>query len=231
MMAGPVYVAFPTANMARAKATLARWHGQGYRSIVYVDPDVEAEWLGPTQIVIGAGSYPGYYVAQNHLARLACAMGAGAVVLAGDDMDPDPNLRADQILQECRDHAHGELFVMQPCGDPQGMDETCRPAAARICGSPWVGRDYVRCGYGGEGPFWSGYMHFYGDEELKSTAEANAVLWMRPDLTQFHHHWSFGHGAQAPYQKRNSDLWWGRDKALFMARRLAGWPGSALAPM
>lgn len=55
--------------------------------------------------------------------------------------------------------------------------------------SAWIGREFARRAYGGNGPLWDAYTHMFVDEELKCVAEKNGVYWMRPDLVQLHMHW------------------------------------------
>jgi hypothetical protein len=171
------------------------------------------------------GRYPGVWRAWNALARavFASCPDTESVVLVGDDMDPDPNndaARMADIYRECFPALDG---VMQPCGDPQGTDRRGMRAAARICGSPWVGRRWALEAYDGLGPVNGAYRAFYADEELKLYAEQRSKLVMRPDLTQFHRHWSWGHLPRQPYHVRNQADW-ASDKALFESRKEANFP-------
>ena len=155
------------------------------------------------------GPYPGVWKAWNALAHTALKLGADVCVLAGDDMDPDPSKYADEIaLQYLVRFPDGD-GVMQPCGDPQGNG-----AAQRICGSPWVGRKWIQ----ERGPVCDLYTAFYADEELKLVAEKAGKLWMRPDLTQYHRHWSWGHQPRQDYHERNQESWVA-DKELFEKRK------------
>jgi hypothetical protein len=104
------------------------------------------------------------------------------------------------------------------------MDGSGKSAATRICGSAWFGRGWIERAYQGLGPTWPNYYHFYADEELPAVAEKLGVMWWRPDLTQFHAHWSWGHTARQPYHQETSGKHWASDKDLFLKREAAGWP-------
>ena len=227
-MAANVWVAFPTANPPRSRETLAKWRERGYSSIALIDPD-QMDLDTGADITVRHIPYQGYYHAQNYLCRRALDQGAIAVVCAGDDMDPDPVADPARVAAECFARSGSSLFVMQPCGDTQGRDSSGRSAAERICGSPWVGPEYIRRGYQGRGPFCEDYHHQFGDEEAKIVAERNGALWMRGDLTQLHRHWSWGHMPKAPYQVA-AQKFANQDQKTFIARKAAGFPGSGLAP-
>lgn len=112
----------------------------------------------------------------------------------------------------------------------------------RICGSPWLGREFCRRMYNGSGPMFNGYYHNFADEELQHVARRLGVLWQRRDLNQEHRHWA----RQQPFQSgvhtglggdvRNRPHWaekincpkksdWVYSQALFNKRRAAGFPG------
>ena len=216
-----VVVCFPTVNAARGATATERWHARGYQVAVWVEGDFAAP---PADLVIRAKNYPGYWGATNYVARAAVASGADVVVCIGDDMDPDPTLLAEEIGRQFIDHFPGGLGVMQPTGDP--MDGT-----TRICGSPWLGAAWVRQAYRGAGPLWPEYRHYYGDEELLNVAKRHKLLWQRPDITHWHHHWCRNDRAREPiqpYQKANSDRWWKHDQAIFVRRKAAAFPCSDL---
>jgi hypothetical protein len=172
--------------------------------------------------------FTGYYRSINLLVDQALSLGADTVTCAADDMDPDPVATAQEIGKSYLERYPDGDGVLQACGDMQGMDGSGRQASARICGSPTFGRGWIERSYEGNGPFWSGYRSFYGDEELYNVALYHGLLWMAPEYTFLHRHWSFGWSEQSSYQKRNSDTWWNEDKALFDVRIEAGFPRSGL---
>lgn len=219
------FVVFPSASPSRAATAVEKWRDMGYQAAVYFNPGTP-ENCGAYQVWHGA--YKGYWDACNYMAHnlVNGSEQAQIVIFAADDIDPDPNHPMSEIAGEFAERFPDFFGVMQPCGDKQGIDKSGKPAAARICGSPWIGAGWVKNAYGGRGPTNPDYFHFYGDEELFHVAERYGVLWMRPDLLHFHHHWSWGHSQQQPYQKRNSDGHWEKDKALYQARAAAGFSGS-----
>jgi hypothetical protein len=85
---------------------------------------------------------------------------------------------AKQIAKECTAHFGGTFGVMQPTGD-----RWANGSIDRICGSPWLGREFCTRMYHGKGPMYGGYLHMFGDEELQHVATRLGVLWQRRDLT------------------------------------------------
>lgn len=222
-----IWVCYPTANISRAVAARERWNAQGYQVAMYFNvgaASCDADYAYHDQ-------YRGYWHACNQLARiLFYERQADLVVYAADDIEPEKKHSAEMIGREYFKRFPDGLGVMQPCGDPQGDRIEGKAAGARICGSPWFGKAWHDRAYQGRGPTLDQYYHFYGDEDLKEVAEKQSLLWMRPDLVQFHRHWSWGHAPQQDYQKRNSNEHWNSDKELFERRKKAGFPGSEILP-
>ena len=216
-----VYVCFPSADVSRAAIAKKKWQSKGYKVSLFFDTDRES--IDADSVVFG--DYKGYWNACNKLAAGSFAKGADVVVFAADDIDPDPNHSAQKIAAEYLAKYPDGFGVMQPAGDLQGIDSSGKPAAARICGSPWFGKGWNDRAYQGKGPTHDGYFHFYGDEDLYEVASRLDVLWVRSDLTQFHRHWSWGHSQQTSYQRRNSSKHWNTDKATFAVRKAEGFPG------
>lgn len=231
-----VYALCPVKLPERAKAVAQKWKDMGYRMVFFQDYGTKPF----TEELTICGAYNGYWRAMNSLADKLVAQTAithrpDAVVFMGDDMEPDPTKTAEAICREYLKRFPTGLGVMQPCGDQQGMDvdpnhpELGRiPAAARICGSAWFGREWIQRSYNGRGPTDDRYYHFYADESLKQVAEKLGVLWMRDDLTQMHKHWSWGHTERQDYHKQTSSTWWEIDKAIYMASKAAGFPEGRL---
>ena len=218
------WVLIPTALRTHALGHISVWYSAGYNVGLFVDNDayIDEDVRGYSHLLVAA-EYPGVWKAWNILAKAAIGLGAQVCVLAGDDMDPDEHWSGPKIMAEYIGHFPILDGVMQPCGDPQGKDANGVPAAARICGSPWVGQEWIERAYLGRGPVNSDYNAFYADEELLHYATRRGKLWMRPELVQFHHHWSFGHLPRQDYHERNQ-LTWQQDKDLFEARQKAGFP-------
>lgn len=224
-----VFVVFPSANPPRAYDTVLKWKQMGYQACVYLDTatagDTGAyhEWRGP---------YNGYWDACNWMAhQLVNGQEKAQIVIFGaDDIEPDANKTCAEIANEYMQRFPDLYGVMQPTGDRQGIDKTGQPASARICGSPWIGANWIKRAYQGKGATWEGYRSFYSDEELWHVAKRENVLWLAPEYSQKHLHWSWGHAPQTFYQKRNSNLYWIQDKDLFNKRLAENFPGSEPLP-
>jgi hypothetical protein len=218
-----VFLCVPTAGKSHVREQFSKWCGQGYRIAALtngttISPDFDhlltlhmhTEW------------YPGVWKSWNLLARAAFGMGADVVVLAGDDMDPDPRKTAREIADEYFARFRLGEGVMQPCGDPQGDLIDGQRNAGRICGSPWIGPKWIELSYG-YGAVCEDYYAFYADEELKILSEKMGLLWLRQDLMQYHRHWSWGHLPKQDYHERNQ-LQWNADQRMFLHRKGLGFP-------
>lgn len=160
-----------------AETCLSKWREMGYKIALWRDvgdPEI------PCDLLL-VGEYKGYHNAVNALCREILARDPDAewIVTGGDDMEPDPNKRAEVIAAECTEHFGGTFGVMQPTGDITAWSES---HVDRICGSPWMGREFCRRMYGGNGPFWHSYYHMYGDEEMHEVCKSLGLLWNRSDL-------------------------------------------------
>lgn len=121
--------------------------------------------------------------------------------------------------------------VMQPTGD-----RFANGSIDRIAGSPWIGREFARRMYGGNGPYWHEYRHMFLDEELQCVAEKHGVFWQRRDLIHLHQHFmrenahleSMAVKRDIPphLMEANSPEHWNKYQAIFKARKAAGFPGS-----
>lgn len=212
--------------------------------------------------------YLGYAATCNRLIREIIANDTNAewFICAGDDTLPDPNKTAEQIAFECADYFHmhhvqrylnGEgpdvngsaatFGVMQPTGDRWGEDDPTNrnlwpnaPANIdRVAGSPWIGREFARRMYQGQGPYWPEYTHQFVDEELQAVAVKMGVFWQRRDLIHYHDHWGrprkgerMGLAERMPafLAEANSPEHWKRAKQIFENRRVAGFPGHEAIP-
>jgi hypothetical protein len=124
---------------------------------------------------------------------------------------------------------YGVVNGFKDCADCNGSGRSA--IIDRICGSPWLGREFCRRVNGGTGPLHEGYFHNFADQELQEVARSLGVLWQRRDLVQTHQHWARPRGdwADAPSWAKaindpiQSD--WDQSKALFAERKAAGFPG------
>ena len=191
--------------------TLREWKDRGYKLAVWRD-----EGVSPLPVdIIAIGDYPGYAKSVNWLVRAAMEADPTCdwFVTGGDDVSPDLAQSPDEIAISCNRHflnldidkpwkgAHSDnplatFGVMQPPGDRWGADEPWArknwpnaPAYIdRICGSPWMGREFCRRANAGKGPLCEDYEHMYVDEHLQEYAKQLGILWQRRDLIQYHHH-------------------------------------------
>jgi len=231
--------------------TLREWKERGYKLAVWRDPGADP-LVGLIDYLI-LGEYEGYAVSVNRL--VDAAMGADPscewFVTGGDDVSPDLAHSPEEIARDCGMHfseyivgftqpfgsADGTMGVMQPTGDRWGADEPWArknfpnaPAYIdRICGSPWMGREFCRRANAGKGPLCEDYEHMYVDEHLQEYAKRLGILWQRPDLIQYHHHALRGGKSQSslpPHLKCRYEGSHFKDaKAIFdrhMAAKFAG---------
>ena len=177
--------------------------------------------------------YPGYAEAVNRLISQVMALDPHAewFVTGGDDVEPDLNHTADEIAGQLTAHFAGTFGVMQPTGD-----RFASGSIDRIAGSPWIGREFARRMYGGNGPYWHEYTHMFVDEEIQCVAEKYGVFWQRRDLIHLHQHFmrenahleSMAVKRDIPphLMEANSPEHWKKYQAIFKARKAAGFPGS-----
>lgn len=239
---------------AEAKLILDKWRAQGYKIALWRDNLLGSMSIPMDHLITGA--YPGYAQATNALVKAvlerdpACEWCIGG----GDDVEPDPGHTAEEIARQCSDrfYEHFELMypplrdkiagwaasaselktfgVMQPTGD-----RFANGSIDRICGSPWLGREFCRRMYQGNGPLFEGYRHMFVDEELQEIALKLGVLWQRPDLIHLHRHFqreddtaqsdAVRKPIPAHLVKWNTQEHWGESQKLFRARKAAGFPG------
>ena len=256
-----VWYAIPSArSLSVIEETIGKWLAMGYKVMLWrdkpaVDDFSEIQWAREMGVsATWQAVYPGYSQVVNALCReiLARDPAADWIVTGGDDVEPDPNKRADEIGRECSEYfaklywSAGNAFggveridnsptfgVMQPTGDDWYDFHGGKRSRIieRIAGSPWMGLEFCRRMNGGAGPLWPEYTHCFEDEELQNVAQKLGVLWQRPDLTHMHYHWSRqGHLKLSPeppahLKEATSRAHWEKYKALFEQRKAAGFPG------
>ena len=256
-----VWLAIPSARpVEEVVPVLKSWRERGYNIIIQRDPNCGSAYLGNVVDLQIERAYEGYAEAVNYLCKSIWAIEDSLVdffVVAGDDTLPDPNHSAEEIARECRSYFCKALYgeyaaeyvgdtaplksygamttfgVMQPTGDD--WSDSGGRIIERVAGSPWIGREFCRRMYGGNGPLWHGYYHMFEDEELQLVAQHHGVFWQRPDLIHKHMHWGrprdgekMAHVMRRPVflDRANSPDEWRKAKAEYEARRAAGWPGS-----
>lgn len=235
-----VWLTIPSARpIDEIRERLGRWRAMGYKISLWRngphrhdDVSALADWVTVTE------EYAGWGASINELARAVFALDDSCdwIVGGGDDTDPDPTRTADEIATQCSLHFDGTFGCCQPTGDRWGADEPWAlarfPEAPayidRICGSPWIGREFARRMNSGNGAFWPEYPHMFADEELQAIAQKLGVLWQRPDLTHHHEHPRRDGVQRTPdfAQEIYSAPHWVASEALFKTRKLLGFPGS-----
>jgi hypothetical protein len=216
-----VWLTIPSAKpAAECNAALDLWRNRGYRIAVFRDAGAKPV---NTDLLI-FGQYPGYYRAVNALCHAVLAIDHEAeyCVAAGDDMEPDPRETPWAIAEQCSRHFGGTLGIMQPTGDD--WTDSLGVIAERICGSPWLGADWIRRGLSGRGPTPETYFHMHGDEFLYNVAKKLGILWQRSDLSHRHNHWSRNSVPRPAYLEKASAEW-EASKARFERDRASGFPG------
>lgn len=227
-----VWFAIPSARPVEEVARcVAEWQAHGYRVALLrqgvLVPEVDLQ--APTE------KYLGWAKSTNILAHEIILRDPDAewIVGGGDDYLPDSNHIAEEVARECTTYFGGTFGIMQPTGDRWGEDEAWArerypdaPAYIdRIAGSPWMGREWCQCAYGGRGPLWAEYYHMFADEELQHVAIRLGVFWQRRDLVQRHNHWMREHGAVPDFLKPvNTQDHWSKSRELFYARKSCGFP-------
>lgn len=228
-----VWYVIPSAKPAReAQDCIDAWRAMGYKVAVWRDAESQ-----PVECDFSTyGAYPGYALAVNALAQTVLSLDPECdwVVTGGDDVFPDTSKHPEQIARECSrrfgngdiaspgdaEYLFGTYGIMQPIGDEWGGIE-------RICGSPWMGREWCLRANKGAGPLHPDYWHCFVDEHLQESARKQGVLWQRKDLKHEHRHWQREQRPMPTYlAKANSPAHWDESKALFNRHRAAGFAES-----
>lgn len=222
-----VWFCIPSAKKpVDSRIFLEAWRDQGYK--LAIQRDLGAESVEADRLVYC--EYDGTAKSHNRLAFgvLTLHPEVNFVVFGGDDMYPDPKKRAHEVEQECLDHFGGTFGVMQPTGDRWMIDSQGLAGCERICGSPFVGREFAERANGGRGPCWPGFRHYFWDELLRETT-IGKCLWQRRDLIHEHDHWT-RRGAPRPDYLATAQKHWAADEALFRGLKTHGFPGSDPLP-
>ncbi|USN97935.1 MAG: hypothetical protein H6810_07000 [Phycisphaeraceae bacterium] len=214
-----VWFVLPSANAENCRRRLPAWRDLGYRIAVLQD---RVRFEAPCDVVIRRDRYPGWGASVNAMFREVVPADCPVIVSGGDDMLPDPSRRAGEIAEEFLDHFAGSFGVMQPTGDDF-------EATAQICGSPWMGREWLERMYAGRGGMSEAYVHQYADDELFWVSRCASRLWIRPDLTQRHEHFRRTNEPAPRYWAESAGANDEADCLTFIARSRAGFPGASPA--
>lgn len=222
-----IWYAIPSARpSAEANQVLRLWHERGYKIALWRDDQADL----PLSHVVKIGDYPGYAKAVNTLAKEIISVDHDVewIVTGGDDVQPDLQFSAAEIGAQCSEHFKGTFGVMQPTGDRWG--DARGAYIDRVCGSPWMGREFCQRMYGGRGPLFEGYQHMFVDQELQEVATINGCFQQRIGLIQLHVHWGRSTLATRndipPHlRKWNEPAHWAQSRELFETRKRGGFPG------
>ncbi len=212
-----VWFAIPSASVDRCRARLGEWRSMGYRVAVLQNRE-RGEIVADR--VVWCDTYPGWSESVNILCRGVVPREAPVVVTGGDDMLPDPNHDADELLKLFRERFPDGFGVMQPTGDPH-MN------AREYCGSPWLGRAWIEEAYGGRGPMFGGYRHNWADHELHWVARGLGALAEEPEIRQAHEHFTRTGEAAPSFWADTVAASDRSDVELFISRLWQGFPGHA----
>lgn len=221
----------------KAQPCINAWASKGYQIAVMR----QGKMLDNVDLQIHICSYAGWAASVNMLAKLVLKydMFCEWIVCGGDDYFPadlDPLV----IGRECMKHFGGTLGVMQPTGDRWGSPEEPFKGHAqregeqiafidRVAASPWMGREWVKRAYGGDGPLPPYYYHYHADEELQLVATKLKVFWQRQDLRQYHGHDERTTGVLSAHLKPlNTQTAWQRSLDIFEDRKRSQFPGHKL---
>lgn len=231
---------------------LQEWSKRGYNiALVRQGKMLSNEDIPNLRLQIYAKEYKGWANSINLLTKciLKCDPKARWIVTGGDDLLPDSR-QAEEIGMLCENYfshratveikrftqfvpphdrefgvcreSYGPTYgVMQPTGDRYGTSggSDIDTAAA----SPWMGREFCEKVYGGRGPLWSEYFHYYADAELQAKAIALRCFEQFVGITQEHKHWSRSVDYCPPYMEEPS-LRAEQDRQTFLRRQALGFP-------
>jgi hypothetical protein len=245
-----VWVCVPSARpVHEVESWAADWLAHGYRVALWRDTPEPIRGC-----LVACGEYPGYSVAANRLIKdtLNRCSDCDWVVIGGDDVSCDQGHSAEEIARETFNYFDGRAAEKYfrgsgPGAPPHGgglagtfgvMQPTADAFADRsiekIAGSAWVGREFCRRMYGGNGPLFSEYTRFFMDQELQEVAIKYGVFQQRPDLLHLHRWYgrasddlhSETKPAELPEHLKHQEKMWQPEKQLFYRRQRAGFPGS-----
>lgn len=226
-----VWLTIPSARpLEEVETLLDKWRERGYKIALWRDVGAGI----PTCDFAIEQPYPGYAIACNTLIRKVMLEYDDAewFVATGDDTEPSAP-PAEEIAEQLHVWFGGTFGVCQPTGDRDFGDKD-GPYIDRVAGSPWIGREFARRMYQGDGPYWPEYHHMFVDQELMDVSVKLGVFWQRPDLTHKHNHWGrpkegerMGHVENMPAHlvSVNTPEHWKKYKTMYESRKAAGFPG------
>lgn len=214
-----VWAVWPTVNISRSRQRIGEWKARGYKTAVLINPPHQELALSTADRVLVQSEWKGFPVAVNLLCR---SVPGDIVVVVGDDVTPDPIQTADEIAQSFIRRFPDLFGVAQPTADKYGCWSTCAV-------SPWIGRRFIQEAYGGKGPYWEGYYHYFSDEELQSVATKLGAFVQWESVLQYHHHWE-RYTKERPQHLLEAKDRWQADRSTFFRRTKSGFPHHERVP-
>ena len=114
--------------------------------------------------------------------------------------------------------------VRHDAADWRSVGDALGPYIDRVAGSPWMGAEYCRRMYAGDGALFRGYWHMHVDEEAQAVAQMLGVFWQRRDLSHLHRHWTREGVAEPQYLSR-ANRGFSKSARLFKRRKAMRFPG------
>ena len=213
-MSTEVWAVWPTIALKQTRAMINCWHDRGYKVAVLLNTPHTHDDLPNAERVIVQTYWQGFPTAANILCK---ETPGDVVVVVGDDVYPDPDKTAKEIGEQFRETFPDLFGVMQPIGDKFAHTDQCAV-------SPWIGRGFIEKAYGGKGPYWGEYFHYFSDQELQEYASQLNAFQQREDVTQYHDHWQRKDNPRRPAHLFVAKRKWRDDKKLFETRKKKGFP-------
>jgi hypothetical protein len=207
-----IWAVWPSANPELAAENSARWHDAGYKTAVLFDRGTRWERSPADRIILNCSDYLGFPHSINQLCH---EVPGEVVVCAGDDVHP-PDVPPAGLRMIFLDFFPDTFGVIQPTGDKFGSIET-----AAVC--PWIGRAFIDEAYGGAGPYFEEYFHYFCDQELQEVATLLGAFKQLPEITQYHDHWQRDGGERPPHLMKAKDRW-EEDRDIFEIRQRHRFP-------
>ena len=209
-----IWAVWPTVHVDQSNKMIEEWKGQGYKVGILVNPPYQERSFPNADKVIVQEQWQGFPTAVNLLCR---SIPGDIMVVVGDDVYPDPDHSAQEIGERFKESFPDLQGVMQPTGDHFAHTHLCAV-------SPWIGRGFITSAYGGKGPFWEEYFHYFSDEELQQYALSQSVFLQYPDIIQYHDHWQRKDRPTRPIHLMKAKDLWKKDRDLFHKRKARGFP-------
>ncbi len=209
-----IWVVWPTVHLDQSNKMIPIWKSFGYKVAILANPPFTHGHFPEADRVIVQKKWLGFPVAANILCK---EVPGNIVVVAGDDLYPDPESNAEEIGTHFLKRFPDTFGLVQPTGDKFGCWDKCAV-------SPWIGRAFIEKAYGGNGPYREEYFHYFSDQELQEYAIKMNVFEQFKYVTQFHDHWQRQEKPSRPGHLIQAGAKWRKDKQIFEQRKKEGFP-------